>query len=163
MSLLFKLVNCEYASMIIVRNSACPFVGDKWLFTLNNPLAVIRRTSGNLQPYFLCFTAVIERQNTRDFTLEIRQRSRSFATRCQKNNTALTSVICCVVVRKLLYLLWLYIIDDEGIIYQTCAMGWHLGKVGKPTNDNYLIPKAGESNSSRLFSSLPGETESRAK
>ena len=84
---------------------------DYLLGQVNNPLAVIRRTSGNFQPYFMFhyYNAVIERQNTSDFTLEDRQRSRCFATRCRKNNMALTSVICCIVVgRKLLYLLWLY-------------------------------------------------------
>ena len=35
-------------------------------------------------------SAVIECQNTRDFTLENRQRSRHFAILCHKNNTALT-------------------------------------------------------------------------
>ena len=66
-----------------VRNSACPLVRDKWLFTRTSKQSVSSYPSDKWKftTIFYCslsfyYNAVVERQNARDFTLENRQRSR---------------------------------------------------------------------------------------
>ena len=68
-----------------VRNSACPLVRDKCLFTRTSKQSVSSYPSDKWKFttifYFslsFYYNAVIERQNAKDFTLENRQRSRCY-------------------------------------------------------------------------------------
>ena len=68
-----------------VRNSACPLVRDKWLFTRTSKQSVSSYPSDKSKFttifYFslsFYYNAVIECQTARDFTLENRQRSRCY-------------------------------------------------------------------------------------
>ena len=102
-------------------------VRDKWLFTRTSKQSVSSYPSDKWKFTTIFFTiinfyynAVIERQNAKDFTLENRQRSRCYLMSQKWPGFDLfgTSVICWIaVVHTLVQLLWLYIIDDEGVIY----------------------------------------------
>ncbi len=96
---------------------------DYLLGQVNIPLAVIRRTSGNLQKYFIFHYHFIIMHNAKTQRISRSKTANDRdATWCRKNNTAsifsARSVICwIVIVHTLVHLLWLYIIDDEGVIY----------------------------------------------
>ena len=115
-------------------------VRDKWLFKRTSKQSVSSYPSDKWKFttifYVSLYNAVIERQNTRDFTLENRQRSRSFATRCHKNNTGLH----CRCPQTFAYLLCLYWWRRHNL--SDLCNGLTFGKSGKTGKTNkWQLPR----------------------